>query len=222
MTLLRKLMLIATMATGMFASGGAAATTIDFDDLAQNGSFNPVPYSYAGLLFSTSDYVNNPAVAHSGDNAMVLWNESIQFIRSAPGTTFTLNSLWMRTYGAGETEDVYVLGFLNGNGGTGQPDYWTKLSVTDQYSNYTVDFANVETIWLSTIYRIVAVDDIRINELLGPDAPSPLPQPVSSVPEAQTCLMLLAGLGLIGAACSWRQRDARMRAMSVAGGGEAG
>jgi len=177
----------------------AHATTIDFEDVATplgGGQFAYLTTQY-GLTWTgiyddysvvvspdTSIYFSGTAPAHSGKN--FAWSGgSTEF--TIEGAAFTLNSLWMRTPWA--TAPLQVKGFKNG-----VELYSASMSISGTYEQKIFNFVGVDKV---TFYGNnsgnLIFDDMVINE-------------VAAVPEPATYGMLLAGLGLVGAAGRRRRR----------------
>jgi hypothetical protein len=196
---LKRIIITSGLSAILSLTFAAKATTIDFEDLPDTGFIEQMPSTYAGLSWSRANYTHYSPVAQSGTGVMVIYNEAFPVIRSATGADFTLNSLSVRTYIEGATDDVYITAYFKEDVHAQHPAFSQALHVTNDYTTYTLDFANINFIVMGSLLHVVALDDLRFNEPVGPNAPTPIPQIPSAVPEPETYAMFLAGLGFMGA-----------------------
>jgi hypothetical protein len=177
--------------------GSAHSATLTFDDVpggSIQGTNGNMP-TYQGFDFSfTLDWIDLvesswPYGAHSGDFAILNNNYGVGTITKSDLSDFTFDGLWAKKWGtspeSGGVADLFgtIKGFNEG------------LEV------WSIDTA------LNGSYQFIAGQAQQIDELHLGFGDNFLVDDlaVTAVPEADTWAMLLAGLGLVGAAVSRRR-----------------
>lgn len=169
---------------------GANATTINFDQLTEPGTYGPnTTYGFvdSGFEFSvnmdaidvspTGDWWSNGVGSgHSGWFAAINNYAGDMVMTKQGGGSFSVVDLWLNGW-QGEATYSVITGLLNGN---------VIGSVIANYSNpwqqFVLDFDGIDTLQISG--GMFLVDDIQIKS--------------SSVPESSGLVMLLMGMLSIG------------------------
>jgi hypothetical protein len=186
------LRVVAVAAALALAAPLASATVLTFDDLGADGL---VPFNYGGLDWSASTWFNYggeqaPFAAHSGTQRATLgWDGSSDTSAIGFATASLFQGAWFAGYeGVTVSFDLYLGGTLVGSSST--------LGVSDTSA------------WLSSGYTgLVDRVFVRSNDTANfvmDDLTFSAP-----VPEPENLALMLAGLGLVGAAVRRRRHAAQ-------------
>ena len=180
-----------------------ASSTIDFEDLDPGESIIFLSDSYKGFSWSgdsgTLSWVvaasGSTAVsfdgisAHSGQNFVFsngLINGGVSDLSLSKEGIFDFSSFWARSAFSGFDFTATAHGFL------GPTEIYTQdFTVSGVYQLMTFNFSGVDRITVTNQKTNLLIDDIIL----------------SPVPEPETYVMLLAGLGLIGFMARRRRKD---------------
>lgn len=183
------LRLVAVAAAIALASPLASATVLTFDDIGTDGF---VPTNYGGLDWSANTWFNfggeqAPFSAHSGDYRATLgWDGSTDTSVISFLTASTFTGAWFAGFeGVSVAFDLYYQGALVGSsaalGLSGTSSFLSSgyLGLVDRVTVRSNDAANF------------VMDDFTFS---------------APVPEPESIAMMLAGLGLVGAAARRRAK----------------
>lgn len=178
----------AAAAALLLAAPLASATVLSFDDIVAAGDYAAVPTNYGGLDWSGSSWAvlateMTPYTPHSGDGRVTLgWgsDDAASTVRFNAPTVF--EGAWFAGYGEATVRfDMYLGGSLVASSTT------LALSATPSFLDAGWNGA-VDTIVVSSpLHAFYVMDDFSYTV-------------AAPVPEPATVALLLAGLGLVGAA----------------------
>jgi hypothetical protein len=166
----------------------ASAAVLSFDDITGPDGYEAVPTSYGGLDWSGSSWSvmttpGTPFTAHSCDGRIAMgWDgtDATSTIRFLAPTVF--DGAWFAGYGEASVRfDLYLAGALVGSSDT------LGLSDTPAFLASGWTGAIDAVVVSSNLHAFYVMDDFSFQD-------------ASEVPEPATLALVLAGLGLVGAA----------------------
>ena len=166
----------------------ASATVLNFDDIVGANGYAAVPSSYGGLDWSAGGWSvftapETPVTAHSGEGRIAMgWDgtDASSTIRFQAPTVF--EGAWFAGYGEAAVRfDLYLAGVLVGSSDT------LGLSDTPAFLGSGWTGAIDAVVVSSNLHAFYVMDDFSFQD-------------ASEVPEPATLALVLAGLGLAGAA----------------------
>lgn len=166
----------------------ASAAVLSFDDIVGPSGFEAVPASYGGLDWSGSNWSvmttpESPFTAHSGDGRIAMgWDgtDASSTIRFLAPTVF--EGAWFAGYGEATVRfDLYLAGVLVGSS--------EQLGLSDTPAFLASGWSGAidAVVVSSNLHAFYVMDDFSFQD-------------ASEVPEPATLALVLAGLGLAGAA----------------------